>query len=91
MQLAEARNRYVADFFQKSRLGTAGSGTKPIEPTIKNVFLDNLNNICKAKINLTVPQTPYAMLARGTHDDFDNISLCGALSTAEQRWEGQKL
>ncbi len=54
----KSQNRYVADFFQKSRLGTAGSGTKPIEPTIKNVFLDNLINICKAKINLTIPQTP---------------------------------
>ena len=81
MQPPEARNRYVADFFQKSRLGTAGSGTKPIEPTIKNVFLDNLINICKAQIHRTTSRASQMTMARGTHDDLGNISSISPLRT----------
>ena len=49
MELAEARNRYVAVLCQKSILRTAVSGVPGVELDIKTFLKTYMNNICNRK------------------------------------------
>ena len=51
MELAEARNRYVAVLCQKSILRTAVSGVPGVELDIKTFLKTYMNNICGTKKN----------------------------------------
>ena len=76
MELAEARNRYVAVLCQKSILRTAVSGVPGVELDIKTFLKTYMNNICGTKKKIFLAEASYEEIWRVEVMDFyENVQF----------------